>query len=96
MTSTADLVEGISSLLEISSQPIPISLMNHPPELAYEIICSVVERCGEKGMIITEVSLDPEFAQLANLRDGDFMPLHSNAVVHCQLGLGRQILFRKR
>lgn len=95
MASTAELVEGIVSLLEVSPKPIPISLMNHPPELAYEIICSVVERCSEKGMVITEISLDPELAQLANLRDGDFVPVHSKTVVHCQSGLGRQILFRK-
>ena len=95
MTSTTELVEGISSILEISAEPIPISLMNHPIELAYEIICAVVEPCGEKGLVITEVLVDPELAKLANLKDGDFVPVHAAAVVRCKTGLGRQILFRK-
>jgi hypothetical protein len=70
--------------------------MNHPTELAYEIICAVVERCGEKGILIDEVALDPELARAANMKDGDSVPVHSATVVRCEAGFGRQVLFRKR
>ena len=44
MANVTELVDGISSILEMAEEPVPITLMNHPTELAYEIICAVVER----------------------------------------------------
>ena len=96
MTSTRELVEGISVLLAATAEPPPITLMNHAPPLAYEIICAVVERCSEKGLEIVEVSLAPEFAALMNIKDGDAAPAHAYTKIRFEAGLGRQVVFRKR
>jgi hypothetical protein len=95
MTTTDELVEAICVLLEKPGPSIPVTLMNHEPQLARQIIIGVVERAAAKGISIAEIAIDPEFAAELFFSDDGNVSEKTAAKVIFEPGLGRQLLFRR-
>ena len=95
MTTTGELVEAICLLLMRPGSPIPVTLMNHEAGLAREIIADVVERSAAKGVVITQVSIDTQFAAEMGLERGDQITANLPTTVEFKPGLGRQVMFRR-
>jgi hypothetical protein len=95
MASTSELIEAICILLARPDSTIPITLTNHPPELAREILVRVVERAAAKGLSIAEVAIDPQLAAEMNLEKGAQVSQSATTTVNFVPGLGRQLRFRR-
>jgi hypothetical protein len=95
MANTAQLIEAICKVIRTSHIPIPITLMNHDVEEAAAIIGGVVERCGHERVALTRVSIDPELAAELGLPDGKVVEHGARPTIHCEPGLGRQVLFER-
>ena len=95
MANTEELIETICKLIETSPVPIPIALMNHGVDEAATIIGGVVERCVRESIVLTRVSIDPELAAELGLTDGKAMEHGARPTIHCDPGLGRQVLFER-
>jgi hypothetical protein len=95
MTTTAELIEGVYTLIASSPMPIPIAFMNHGVDETAAIIGAVVERCAKGNVVLTEIFIDPEFAELLGLVDGRQLPHGSRPIVRCEDQLGRQVRFQK-
>jgi hypothetical protein len=93
MTSTAELVDAICLLLGLPRSPVPVSLMNHEPPLARQIIVDVVERAATKGLHITEIRLDPEFATSMSFANDAAVSAEVATKVVFEPELGRQVFF---
>jgi hypothetical protein len=94
MADEAELVFVICQLIQSSTTPIPISLMNHGVEEAAAIIGAVVERCSKEGIALAQVCMDPELGLELGLADGMALPHGERPTVHIEEGLGRQVLFK--
>ncbi len=95
MATTTELVEGIYRLIASSPTPIPITFMNHEADETAAIIGAVVERCAQDEIILTDIVIDPELAELLGLVDGRRLTHGSRPTVRCEAGLGRQVRFQK-
>ena len=95
MAETVELAAAICKLIQSSSVPIPISLMNHTVEEAAAIIGAVVEICDRDGVKLREICIDPELAMELGLAEGGALPHGGRPTIQLQGGLGRQLLFKK-
>jgi hypothetical protein len=95
MANTAQLIEMICKVIETSQVPIPIALMNHGVDEAAAIIGGVVERCARKSIALSRVSIDPELAAELGLTEGKALEHGARPIIHCELGLGRQVRFER-
>jgi len=95
MANTAELIETICKLIESSPVPIPITLMNHGVDEAAAIIGGVVERCAHESIVLRGVSIDPELAAELGLTDGKAVEHGARPTIHCDPGLGRQVIFER-
>jgi hypothetical protein len=95
MANTEELVEAICSVIQASSIPIPISLMNHGVEEAAAIIGAVVERCARLDIPLATISLDPELGAELGLGNGKILEHGHFPIILWETGLGRQIVFRR-
>jgi hypothetical protein len=95
MANTAQLIEMICKVIETSSVPIPITLMNHGVDEAAEIIGGVVERCARESIALTQVSIDPELAAELGLTEGKVVEHGARPTIHCERGLGRSVRFER-
>jgi hypothetical protein len=93
MANTAQLIEMICKVIETSSVPIPITLMNHAVDEAAEIIGGVVERCARESIALTRVSMDPELAAELGFSEGKVVEHGTRPTIHCEPGLGRSVRF---
>jgi hypothetical protein len=95
MANTEQLIEAICRVVELSPNPIPIALMNHGVDEAAAIIGGVVERCAGGSIALKRVSIDPELAEELGLTEGEEIEHGARPTIHCEPGLGRQVLFEK-
>ena len=95
MASADEMAEAICTMLEFTSQPIPITLMNQSVDEAAATIGAIVERCFLNGLVLSGVRIDPELIEALLLIDGSPLPHGSKPIVRCQPGLGRHVIFEK-
>ena len=95
MANTAELVEAICTLIETSTVPIPITLMNHGVEETAAIIGAVVERCARDNIALGSIFVDPELGNQLGLVDGRVLEHGSRPTIRCEPGLGRQVRFQR-
>jgi restriction system protein len=95
MVSGSELIDVICQLIQMNPQPIPISLKNHSPQMALEIIQAVVEQCVRDGLELKYVRVDPELAALHSINEGQMVGAQSAATFEIDEGLGRQVIFER-
>ena len=93
MVSGDELVVVICKLVATSPETIPVSLMNHSPELAGQIVVAVLEHCVRNNCPVRFVHLDPELASILKFKEGQKLTADSTATLKCEDGLGRQVKF---
>lgn len=67
--------------------------MNQGADEAAAIIGGVVERCGRQEIALMRVSIDAELASELGLTEGKELDHGARPTIHCEPGLGRQVLF---
>jgi hypothetical protein len=95
VANTRQLIQMICKVIETSSVPPPITLMNHGADEAAEIIGGVVERCAGENIALTRVSIDPELAAELGFTEGKVVEHGTRPTIHCEPGLGRQVRFER-
>lgn len=93
MVSGDELILMICKVVATSPATVPISLMNHAPDVAGQIIVEVLEHCARNNCPISFVHLDQELASILKFKEGETISSHSSAILKCEYGLGRQVKF---
>lgn len=95
MADTNQLAIALCRFVQTSGAPVPIRLANQTVEQAAAIIGAVVEACDKEGVKIDRVCVDPHLALELGLCDGVALPHGSRPIVHVEVGLGRDVLFKR-
>jgi hypothetical protein len=93
LVSGDELVAIICKLVTSMPGTIPISLMNHSPEMAREIIVEVLDYCAKNNCPVNSVHVDPELAELLKINVGQTITKNAAAIYVLEEGLGRQVKF---
>ena len=93
MVSGDEMVSMICEMVATSPTTIPVSLMNHSPEFAGQIVISVVQHCVRNNCPIRFVHMNPELASILQFKEGQTLTPESTATLICEDCLGRQVKF---